>query len=101
MKELIAERGLRAPSHVRRAVDVERHSPTVGMLIALSAERVLRSQERSMNLARNHTAETEKAAHRARLGTCHALKPPANSPSLAQISPHTVALEDRRLWCAL
>src|SRR5690606_14676140 len=77
VKELIAERVGRAPREVRRAVDVIRDAPAIGMRVALSAERILRLKQRSMHLAGNDATKTKESAHASRpRGTaCHGARP--------------------------
>ena len=71
MEELISERELGALGDVGRAIDVEGHAPTVGVLVALFAEGVLRVEQRAVDLARDDAAEAEQATHLRSTTACH------------------------------
>jgi hypothetical protein len=63
MKQRVAQRCAGAAGHVRSAVDVKRDTPSIRMLIALHAERVLGGQQGSVDLAGDHAAKAEETAH--------------------------------------
>src|SRR5690606_3178817 len=64
MEQHVAEGRERAPGHVGRPVDVERHSPAVRVLIALHSEGVVRGEQGPVHLARNDATEPEQPTHR-------------------------------------
>jgi hypothetical protein len=63
VEQRVAQRRARAAGHVRRAVDVERHTPTIGVVVALHSQGVLGRQKGAMDLAGDHTTEAEETAH--------------------------------------
>jgi hypothetical protein len=57
MEEHVVERCRRASRDVRRAVDVESHTPAIPVVVALRPKRIVGVHQRPMNLALNHAAE--------------------------------------------
>ena len=57
MEQGIVECRCRAPGDVRGAVDVKRHAPTVAVVVALGAERIVGVHQRTVDLALNHAAK--------------------------------------------